>query len=116
MDDVSISPESFPGYFKPIKYGSLPWEEKATLMWSWFWRTMLIAIVVIQVAFKIASLVYDAVTLTRGELGDTVVSAFALIVGSVIGYMGTHPLIKYLTKDKMGEYKIVILKKQPSDS
>ena len=117
MEEPIVSAELFPGIYKPIKFNDLPWEEQATFMWSWYWRALIIGILTIWLATFFGTFVGMYIKILVGELHSTVVTTLGYAIGMLIGFLGVHPTVKLLTMGKMGDYQVVILKRQsPSAS
>lgn len=99
---------------RPIKYSELPWEEKATLMWSWYWRAFIIGVLTIWSSNFFGSLFFIYVEKVAGGLDPLVLQALSFIVAAIVGYLGTHPLIQLVTRSNIGSYRIVIVRKLSS--
>jgi len=103
--------DTFQGHYKPIKYSDLPWEEKATLMWSWYWRAFIIGVLTIWLSNFFGGLFFMYIKKLVGDMDPLVFQAIAFIVAAMIGYLGTHALIQLITGSKVGNYQIIILRK-----
>jgi DNA-directed RNA polymerase subunit RPC12/RpoP len=113
-EEINLPPELAEGIFRPIKYSQLPWEEKATLMWSWYWRTFIISLFVVWSAGFVGGIVGVLIAKVMGQLDALPLTTIGYIIGSIIGFFGTHPIIKVLTRSRIGDYQITILKRHIS--
>ncbi len=114
MVDDSITINSSLSKYKPVDFKGLPWEEQAEIMWGWFWRVFIISVLTIWLSSFFGGLIGNYIKLAVGDLDPLVLTSIGFMIGASIGYLGINPTIKWLTSDKMGNYRVVILKKQPT--
>jgi hypothetical protein len=116
MNEVSITPEQieFAG-LQRINYSKLPWEEKLTIMWGWFWRTMLVSAGTGTFVGIFLSLATTLILTAAGNLDPRVYLVIFVLLAVPIGVMTTHPLIHWVLSSRIGSYRIVLCKKRDDE-
>ncbi len=110
-DEIKVLPELQEAIFRPIKYELLPWEEKATIMWSWFWRTCIIGVCILVSVGFLGGMFGILITSLVGPLDISTSRVVGFVLGIVISFFATHPIIRLLTASRIGDYQIIILKR-----
>jgi hypothetical protein len=116
MNEVSITPEQieFAG-LQRINYSKLPWEEKLTIMWGWFWRTMLVSAGTGTFVGIFLSLATTLILTAAGNLDPRVYLVIFVLLAVPTGVMTTHPLIHWVLSSRIGSYRIVLCKKRDDE-
>jgi hypothetical protein len=116
MNEVTITPEQieFAG-LQRINYSKLPWEEKLTIMWGWFWRTMLVSAGTGTFVGIFLSLATTLILTAAGNLDPRVYLVIFVLLAVPIGVMTTHPLIHWVLSSRIGSYRIVLCKKRDDE-
>jgi Sec-independent protein secretion pathway component TatC len=112
--DISREQIEFAG-LQRVNYSKLPWEEKMTIIWGWFWRMFMVTLGTGAVAgFVLTIFIAILVTATNG-LDPSVYSLILFILGAVLGIFTTHPLISWILSSRIGGYRIVLCRKRVDD-
>lgn len=84
--EISFPPELSEGTFRQIRYERLPWEEKATLMWSWYWRASIITFATALSATFLGGIFGGFIAVAVGQLHAPALETLVYIIATVIGF------------------------------
>lgn len=109
---IPISSSPHPEFYglQRISYSSLPWEEKFTVMWGWFWKTYVVYVGVWAMAGTALSAGIAAITEMTGPINTVASAVINLILAAIIGFFATQPLIMLIVNSKIGNYRIILCK------
>jgi type III secretory pathway component EscS len=87
------------------------WERLVRVWWSWLWRALIVNLVVIVIAFMVGFIV----GLVMGVMGfpKQAIQVIAGLIGLGIGICATTVPMKMILGKDFGEFRLVLLAKQP---
>jgi len=94
-----------------IQWERLPWEEKTTIMWSVFWRVMVVGWVVAAAAYRTLAFVFSIMQIASDAVDPFLSVLFLTIVIMLYGFLAIGPLIRWITSASIGDYRIAVLKR-----
>ncbi len=111
MDPASTSANhDFIG-LQRINWSRLPWEERLTVMWGWFWRTYAANLGVWAGATAVLGIINIAIAEFAGPLSGIASTFITLLFILTFGLLATQPLIIWLLSSRIGEYSIILCKR-----
>ncbi len=116
MDSPEISREQieFAG-LQRVNYSKLPWEEKATILWGWLWRHMLVSLSTGMAIGLFFSLALGLLTMIAGNVNPSILFIFIFILALPLTFVATHPLLNWLFSSRIGDYRILLCKKRENE-
>ena len=117
MDDANISREQieFAG-LQRVNYSKLPWEEKLTIIWAWYWRTVVIGLGIGFMTFFAIGILVALFAGVGTTIDKPILTFIVLVMVAAMGIGSWHPLINWIITSKIGDYRIVICRRRMDDT
>jgi hypothetical protein len=117
MDNQSLPPEAieFAG-LQRMNYQRLPWEEKLTIMWSWFWRSLIVTLGTSMIAGFVLGFFIVLATFLQKNLNPSAIMFVGFVLGGGVSMATIHPLIGWITSSRIGQYRIIICRTRTDES
>ena len=109
MDEQNITPEAieFAGLHK-VSYQKLPWEEKVTIMWGWFWRSVVVTIGTATAVGIFLALSMAFFKMLNSDVSPAILAFVGLVMGLAMTIVTIHPLIAWLLSTRIGRYRLLL--------